>query len=237
MSAIMELENASQENISFLELEEALECVVCLFIPASSPVHQCDIGHLLCSNCRSRLVECPICRTKLGSTRSLFAEKMLGKIPDRCPFASIGCRAKMSSYDVENHVKECNLREVVCPSRACKQRIRFGFLVSTNKSKLDSRKGCCVFWPSSRCCAYKKSLLKYSFQPFLFILNLFQWFHAWNHWKTSENEHVFFQFLSTLKAGRHAKAVPWICLFSVDFFTFLTFFVSFWLISLKKVEN
>ena len=26
------------------------------------------------------------------------------------------------------------------------------------------------------------------FQPFLFILKLFQWFHAWNHWKRSENE-------------------------------------------------
>ena len=26
------------------------------------------------------------------------------------------------------------------------------------------------------------------FRPFLLILNLFQWFHSWNHWKTSENE-------------------------------------------------
>ena len=39
-----------------------------------------------------------------------------------------------------------------------------------------------------------KSWSKYFFQPFqtfMFILNLFQWFHPWNKWKTSENERVF----------------------------------------------
>ena len=42
------------------------------------------------------------------------------------------------------------------------------------------------------------------FQPFLFFLNLFQWFHAWNKQKTSENEQKMC-FCLLLKAGRHAE--------------------------------
>ena len=93
-----------------------------------------------------------------------------------------------------------------------------------------------------------KSWLNYFFishvQLFLFILNLFQWFTAWNQQKTSENEKkLFFKFGLLLKAGWLAKAgllfegVPRNHLFLVDFLLFLTFFVVFDLISLKKVKN
>ena len=39
-------------------------------------------------------------------------------------------------------------------------------------------------------CTWKlvETLIFSRFQPFLFILNLFQWFHAWNQQKMSENE-------------------------------------------------
>jgi hypothetical protein len=122
--------NLENENISMLELEEALECVICLSVPPSTPIHQCDNGHLFCRNCRSRLIDCPICRKKLGIGRNLLAEKLLEKIPLRCPYSSLGCQVKISQKDVENHGQECHLREVCCPSRLCKQRVRFAVLVS-----------------------------------------------------------------------------------------------------------
>ena len=125
--------SAELDSISLLELEEALECVICLCLPPSTPISQCDNGHLFCSNCRSRLTKCPICRIRLGMTRSLIAEKMLDKIPVRCPYAQIGCRVKISRKDVENHSQECQMREVSCPSRLCKMRVRFDALVKQHK--------------------------------------------------------------------------------------------------------
>ena len=52
---------------------------------------------------------------------------------------------------------------------------------------------CCVFRLAFRCCAYQKAgqtPLFQPFSPFSFILNLFQWFHAWNQQKLSKK--VFF---------------------------------------------
>ena len=75
------------------------------------------------------------------------------------------------------------------------------------------------------------------FQPFLFVLNLFQWFHASNQQITSENEQktCFFSYFSySLKLVDMQKLVdslraevPWNHVFSVDFFTFLNVFQQF----------
>ena len=43
-----------------------LECPVCLTVPRSTPIYQCGNGHLLCKDCKPRLRECPICKTKCG---------------------------------------------------------------------------------------------------------------------------------------------------------------------------
>ena len=42
---------------------------------------------------------------------------------------------------------------------------------------------CCVFWPAFGCCTYLKAGWNNffsRFQPFLLIVNLFQWFQVWN---------------------------------------------------------
>ena len=64
------------------------------------------------------------------------------------------------------------------------------------------------------------------FQPYLFISNLFQWFHAWKHKKTCSCLLLKAGWQS--KAGRLPERVPQN--FRLIFFTFLKFFVSFWLI-------
>ena len=67
---------------------------------------------------------------------------------------------------------------------------------------------CCVFWPAFGGYAHLKAGQYTFFHPFLFISNLFEWFHTWNQQKRSENEQktCFFIFCLLLKAGRHAKA-------------------------------
>ena len=48
------------------EKEINLECPVCWSVPKSTPIYQCGNGHLLCKDCKPRLSECPICKTKCG---------------------------------------------------------------------------------------------------------------------------------------------------------------------------
>ena len=44
-----------------------------------------------------------------------------------------------------------------------------------------------------------KTFFSAVFQPFMFISNLFQWFHTWNQQKTSENEQkMYFDYSSKL---------------------------------------
>ena len=46
---------------SIKEKEEHLECPVCLDT-AEAPIYMCQEMHLICSNCRPKLKECPECR-------------------------------------------------------------------------------------------------------------------------------------------------------------------------------
>ena len=46
---------------SIKEKEEHLECPVCLET-AEAPIYMCQEMHLICSNCRPKLGECPMCQ-------------------------------------------------------------------------------------------------------------------------------------------------------------------------------
>ena len=48
-----------------LELEEELECPVCLEGATVAPIYKCPDDHLLCRICRPKLSECPQCRVPL----------------------------------------------------------------------------------------------------------------------------------------------------------------------------
>ena len=88
-------ENPSQEKrlLSFLtksikEKEEAiqekesdLECPVCLEIPAGH-IFSCVQQHLVCSQCRPKVFQCPQCRKRYPPTpiRHRYAEKSLTEL-------------------------------------------------------------------------------------------------------------------------------------------------------------
>ena len=63
-------------NLTSDDLEDMLECPVCLHIPEKPPIFQCPLGHIICSKCHNLLAECPICREQIGNTRSIISEKV-----------------------------------------------------------------------------------------------------------------------------------------------------------------
>lgn len=53
----------------------SLECPVCMDT-ISPPAGQCINSHLICSPCRSRSENCPVCRQKYTTGRALLAEQV-----------------------------------------------------------------------------------------------------------------------------------------------------------------
>ena len=102
---------------------------------------------------------------------------------------------------------------------------------------------CCVIRPAFRCCAHLKAGRNLFFQPFSSFFVQFLPFSVISRMKSTKTvrkwtkkSSVFSKYSLLRKAGRHAKAgrlpegVPRICLFSVDFLPFQTFFSDFRLI-------
>ena len=63
---------------SIEEKEKTLECPVCLEVVEEPPIYRCQQEHLVCSSCRTKIVECPECRERYSGdpVRHRFAEKM-----------------------------------------------------------------------------------------------------------------------------------------------------------------
>ena len=57
--------------------EKDLECPVCLEV-ASAPIFMCSEQHLICTNCRPKVKECPECRLQYEGKpkKHRYAEKM-----------------------------------------------------------------------------------------------------------------------------------------------------------------
>ncbi|XP_011178230.2 uncharacterized protein LOC105209511 [Zeugodacus cucurbitae] len=66
-------------------IAQLLECPVCLEV-IRPPGWQCCNGHVLCNNCRSRSVKCPVCRVPLGPRgRCLLADKLFTVLAESFP--------------------------------------------------------------------------------------------------------------------------------------------------------
>ena len=107
-------EEVLEENeISFKLNKEELECPICLVIPDSLPIYQCQEGHVICNSCHSKINTCPVCRVSLNfKIRALGVEKILRKILQKCKH--IGCNK--FSVDIDEHEANCEF----APSLAIK---------------------------------------------------------------------------------------------------------------------
>ena len=129
----------SSFSVPIAEFEEFLECPVCYTIPDSSPIYQCENGHILCQSCRPKLENCPTCRHPLRNTRSLLAEKVLEKIPVKCTFSRNGCTLRLEKKNVIAHETVCPFRDVMCFMTNCERYFPIGELVSHIKSNHEDK--------------------------------------------------------------------------------------------------
>jgi hypothetical protein len=101
------------------DIQDALECVICLDIPKYEPVYQCNNGHIHCNVCHDKITDCPVCRIKLGDTRNLTAEKVLAKCPRPCTFNKYGCDTVLTKEPLNAHEGLCKFKPVQCPVDDC----------------------------------------------------------------------------------------------------------------------
>ena len=98
------LTNSITEKDAFIkELEEEVECVVCLET-GESPLYCCEEQHLICSTCRPRVRErgrCPSCRVRLQG-----GDLLSHRAADRSAERLRGLRSELTQLktDLDNHL-------------------------------------------------------------------------------------------------------------------------------------
>lgn len=81
--------SATTELLRFItkqieDMEKEMECPVCLEV-AMSPIYKCEDDHLICSHCRMKVKNCPVCRMiypEGGPKRYRGAERQAEKLED-----------------------------------------------------------------------------------------------------------------------------------------------------------
>lgn len=100
-------------------LPEVLECPVC-YECMEPPIRLCRNGHSICSKCRPRLNNCPICRRTILLTRNFALEAVAEQCLEKCGNCDVGCNVKKTSVqDIINHMEICPYRLYSCePGRS-----------------------------------------------------------------------------------------------------------------------
>ncbi|XP_023225219.1 E3 ubiquitin-protein ligase Siah1-like, partial [Centruroides sculpturatus] len=80
------------------------------------PTFQCPAGHTVCSRCKARVRQCPVCRGELRNYRNLTLEKLLEIIALPCAYKDNGCPEIRLSKDRKTHEQFCPFRTCSCPS-------------------------------------------------------------------------------------------------------------------------
>lgn len=58
-------------------MEELLQCPVCFESPSKGVVEQCRSGHHICSVCKPKVENCPLCKTSYTGTRNYVVEEIM----------------------------------------------------------------------------------------------------------------------------------------------------------------
>ena len=111
--------SANESMLSLDDIEDVLECVICLEFPRTTPIYQCDNGHVLCNTCHGRVTDCPTCRGRLGKVRCLAMEKVLAKFPLPCKFNQYGCSVILEQKQLQQHEQICCCKPASCPLPDC----------------------------------------------------------------------------------------------------------------------
>ena len=111
----MSSSDSDHEHVLLLsQIKGAFECVICLDVPSHVPIPQCENGHILCRACRDKVLDCPVCKVKLGKSRCLAAEKVLELCPRPCEFEASGCKIRLIPSKLVDHIKICKFAPIQC---------------------------------------------------------------------------------------------------------------------------
>lgn len=102
------------------KLLEILECPVCMEVVRSAPIYCCRAGHLVCNQCRPKLIICPICRSPDIGFRNILLEQIAFPVLDdmqmKCINHLFGCKQNDIGKNLQDHLKNCRYEQVRCPA-------------------------------------------------------------------------------------------------------------------------
>ncbi|KAG5890103.1 hypothetical protein JTB14_026474 [Gonioctena quinquepunctata] len=92
---------------------QELECPVCneFMIP---PIFICQAGHSICNDCKSKVNNCPNCRSHFLGARNFTLENLTMRVPYPCRNREIGCPFVTTSEKIRGHEDSCELSETPC---------------------------------------------------------------------------------------------------------------------------
>ena len=103
-------------------LRTELQCPVCDQIPSSLPIPSCPSGHILCKECKKKIVSngrfgekpCPVCHSPLGKNNiSYLAGTLISFFTDiPCPNKILGCSFLGTLDGIKTHL--CQFKMVLC---------------------------------------------------------------------------------------------------------------------------
>ncbi|KAJ0873522.1 putative transcription factor C2H2 family [Helianthus annuus] len=98
---------------------DVLDCPICLD-PLSTPVFQCENGHIACSLCCSKVKrKCPSCCMPIGYNRCRAIEKVIESVKVSCKNAQHGCKTTMTYGKKTEHEQMCPFVTCYCPHPSC----------------------------------------------------------------------------------------------------------------------
>ncbi|CAA7019548.1 unnamed protein product [Microthlaspi erraticum] len=98
---------------------DLLDCPVCCKA-LTTPIYQCDNGHIACSSCCVNLRhKCPECTLPIGNYRCRIMERVVKAIIVPCPNANHGCPEKFSYGKELLLEKQCGFALCYCPKPDC----------------------------------------------------------------------------------------------------------------------
>ncbi|KAL4582463.1 hypothetical protein LXL04_007013 [Taraxacum kok-saghyz] len=98
---------------------DVLDCPICLD-PLSTPVFQCENGHIACSSCCTKVKrKCPSCCMPIGYNRCRAIEKVLESIKISCKNSRSGCKETIPYSKKIDHEETCPHTTCSCPHSLC----------------------------------------------------------------------------------------------------------------------
>lgn len=98
-----------------MEMLKAIECPVC-FEYMVPPIFQCEIGHSICGQCKSKVKQCPTCTKPFGAAQNFAVENMTSYIKYPCKNSEKGCEFISTAKNIKQHEHSCQYSAFLCPT-------------------------------------------------------------------------------------------------------------------------